>query len=82
MNKHSCIHSSKVIDSRALGKTKVGIRRRRECSICNKRFTTREAVVDSILTEDEQVEHKALLLKMVRKFKAKLDKFHELVEDL
>jgi len=79
---HSCFHNSKVNDTRPLGKKQDGIRRRRECLKCGKLFTTREVVVDTILTEEDQMEHKEVLAKITARFKTQFDKFVERVESL
>lgn len=51
MREHNCLQESVVTDSRLRHSNTV--RRRRKCSICGDRFTTREVIVDSIITEDK-----------------------------
>lgn len=82
MKPHSCLQNSKVNDTRSLGKRREGIRRRRECLKCGYLFTTREVVVDKLLSEVEQAEHKRQLTKIVMRFKTQFDKFVERVEEL
>ena len=79
---HSCLQNSKTNDTRSLGKRREGTRRRRECRICGRLFTTREVEVDTLLSEVEQAEHKQQLTRIVTRFKTQFDKFVELVEEL
>lgn len=81
---HSCIDQSKVVDSRQLsGNLKgKGVRRRRECLMCHKRFTTHEVEVNTILTEIEQLEHKKSMQSIIKSFELQIKKFKIRVEDL
>lgn len=81
MKKHDCFIESKVIDSRYRGKSRT-VRRRRECMVCLKRFTTTEGVADTILTEQEQLEHKDLMLLTTSRFEKQILHFREKLEAL
>lgn len=77
---HCRANNDKVIDSR---QSRAGIiRRRRECLSCKERFTTREILDQSLLTEGEQFIHKEYLYKTITKFEKQLTKFKHVVEEL
>lgn len=83
VNLHNCLENSKVIDGKRInGKRNKYIKRRRECLTCKKRFSTAESVIDSVLTEREQAEHKDLLIAMVKGFEKKLTDFKGVIEKL
>ena len=78
---HDCFELSKVVDSRYSNRSK-SLRRRRQCTSCNHRFTTKEAVAESILTEEQQLDHKNTMLKLLKNIDKEFKKFSKMVGEL
>lgn len=74
---HICLQNSKVIDSRGASKG-TQVRRRRECLKCGRRFSTREADVDVIVTEDEHY----TFVKECKKLFDQIDRLREKVKGM
>jgi len=85
METHNCLQNSKVVDKRQRGTKRNHynqIRRRRECLTCGNRFTTIEAEIEGVLTEEEQASQKKLLKKVVTHFESAVMKAKTMIEEL
>ena len=81
MTEHDCFGMSIVVDTRKRGSLK-GLRRRRECTVCKRRFTTNEFEAETILTESEQSEHKETLRKTLDQFERSVNRMRAAMEEL
>lgn len=81
MKRHSCLHNSKVVNSRSRtsGKLRNVIYRRRECLVCHDRFSTHEVEVETVMTEVEHNRHKRQLRHLQTKLSETIADLQKLV---